>query len=151
MNCSLRLLSTTCLTAAMLYAVPNSAYANPQGGVVTAGQASISEAGKKLDIIQQSNKAVIDWRGFDIAPDEHTQFHQPSSSSITLNRVNSNSASQINGQLTANGNVVIVNQNGILFGQNAKVDVNGLVATTADIDNDKFMQNNLLMSFDCSY
>ena len=138
------LLSTTYLTAALLSAVPMATLANPQDGVVAAGQASISETGKKLDVIQQSNKAVIDWRGFDIAPDEHTEFHQPSSNSIALNRVNSNSASQINGQLTANGNVVIVNQNGVLFGQNARVDVNGLVATTADIDNDKFMQNYVL-------
>lgn len=138
------LLSTTCLTAALLCAVPCVAYANPEGGVVSAGQASISENGKKIDILQQSDKAVIDWRGFNIAPDEHTEFHQPGSGSITLNRVNSPFASHIDGQLTANGNVVIINQNGVMFGQTAKVDVNGLVATTANIDNDRFMQDGVL-------
>jgi filamentous hemagglutinin family protein len=82
---------------------------------------------------------VIDWRSFDIGASETTQFIQPSSSSVTLNRVNSNSASMIDGRLIANGNIFIVNQNGVVFGNNAKVDVNGLVATTADIDNTNFM------------
>jgi filamentous hemagglutinin family protein len=139
------LLTTSCLTAAIC--LPFAASANPQDGIVTAGQAVISQAGKKLDIHQQSDKAVIDWRGFDITPDEHTEFHQPDSSSIALNRVNSNTPSNLNGKLTANGNVVIVNQNGVMFGRGAQIDVNGLVATTADIDNDKFM-NDKTLAFD---
>jgi filamentous hemagglutinin family protein len=130
--------------AVSLCALSFSASANPQGGVIAAGQASITEAGTKLDIHQQSNKVVIDWRGFDIAPDEHTEFHQPDSRAIALNRVNSSSASQINGKLTANGNVVIVNQNGVMFGRGAQIDVNGIVASTADIDNDAFMHDPLL-------
>ncbi|MES2905990.1 MAG: filamentous hemagglutinin N-terminal domain-containing protein, partial [Pseudomonadota bacterium] len=121
-------------------------FANPLDGKVSAGQATISEAGKKLDVHQQSNRAVIDWRGFDVAPDEHTQFHQPDASSVTLNRVHTDRASRINGRVTANGNVVIVNQNGVVFGKNAQVDVNGLIATTADISNKNFMRGR--MKFD---
>jgi filamentous hemagglutinin family protein len=127
---------------------PVFAYANPQGGVVSAGQATISESGKKLVVNQASDKAVIDWRGFDIAPGETTQFTQPSSSSIALNRVNSNSPSTINGNLTANGNIVILNQNGVMFGAGAKVDVNGLIATTADIGNGAFMNSTGKLAFD---
>ncbi|MGE3320404.1 MAG: YDG domain-containing protein [Candidatus Berkiella sp.] len=133
-----------CLVAGFLSA-PLTARANPQDGVVTAGQASISEDGSKLDIHQQSQKAIIDWRSFDIAPNEHTEFHQPGSNAITLNRVNSQSPSAINGKLTANGNVIIINQNGVMFGNNAVIDVNGLVATTADTDNNSFMENDVLV------
>ena len=133
-----RLLATSCLSL-LVTSVGMNAFANPSDGVVAAGQASISASGKKLDVHQQSDKAVIDWRGFDIAVDEHTQFHQPSSAAIALNRVNSTSASRIDGQLTANGNVVIVNQNGVMFGAGATVDVNGLVVSTSDIENDDFM------------
>ena len=57
---------------------PTFAYANPQSGVVSAGQATITQSGNTLDVNQTSNKAVIDWRGFDIAPGEMTQFFQPS-------------------------------------------------------------------------
>lgn len=80
---------------------------NPEGGVVSAGSASITATGSKPDIHQTSDRAVIDWRGFDIAAIEHTEFHQPTSDAIALNRVNSTRASQIDGRLSANGNVVI--------------------------------------------
>jgi filamentous hemagglutinin family protein len=116
------------------------ASANPTGGTVTAGQANISSSGNTLTVNQISNNAVIDWRGFDIDVGETTQFLQNSSSAIAVNRVNSSSASAINGNLTANGNIVIINQNGVMFGAGARVDVNGLVATTADLDDDEFMR-----------
>jgi filamentous hemagglutinin family protein len=117
-------------------------FANPTGGTVSAGNASISSSGNTLTVNQSTNSAVIDWRGFDINQGETTNFVQPSSNSITLNRVNSPSASTINGALNANGNIVIVNQNGVLFGKNAKVNVNSLVVSTADIDNAQFMAGN---------
>ena len=98
-------LSYVPLLAAALGMFPFAAHANPTGGTVTTGQATISEAGTKLTVNQQSDKAVIDWRGFNVAAGEWTQFNQPSSSSIALNRVNSTSASQINGKVTANGNM----------------------------------------------
>jgi filamentous hemagglutinin family protein len=133
-----------CITAFMTILVRGTAMSNPLEGVVTAGQATINQAGNTLEIKQQTDKAVIDWQKFDIKPNEHTDFKQPNSDSITLNRVHSNTASNIDGKLTANGNVVIVNQNGVMFGKNAKIDVNGLIATTSDIDNDKFMNNQKL-------
>ena len=62
-----------CWVFALLWcALPSAVFANPVGGVVSAGQATIASSAKKVDINQQSNKAVIDWRGFDIAPDETT-------------------------------------------------------------------------------
>ncbi len=53
------------------------AQAAPVGGDVVAGTASISAAGNKTTIHQQSNRAVIDWRKFDIGKGEHTHFAQP--------------------------------------------------------------------------
>ncbi|MDB5491265.1 MAG: filamentous hemagglutinin N-terminal protein [Micavibrio sp.] len=147
MTVSRRLLQTTCLAAALL-SVAGTASANPLDGVVSAGNATISSSGSKLDVLQQSDRAVIDWRSFDIAPGEWTEFHQPSASSLTVNRVNSDHASDIGGRLTANGNLVILNQNGILFGAGAQVDVNGLIATTADIDNENVMSGSGALSFD---
>lgn len=144
-----QLLSTSAVTAMVAFALMagGQAHANPTDGVVSAGSADISANGKTLDITQHSNKAVIDWRSFDIAPDETTNFHQPSASAIILNRVHSDHASQIDGRLNANGNVVIINQNGIVFGAGANVDVNGLVASTSDVDNARFM-NDAKVNFD---
>ena len=148
-HCSIAKRSIAITLSIVLTLQPVFAYANPQSGVVSSGQASISQSGNTLDITQTSNKAVINWLGFDIAPGETTQFFQPSSGAIALNRVNSNSASQINGNLLANGNIIIINQNGVMFGAGSRVDVNGLVATTANISDNAFMNNTTgLFTFD---
>lgn len=122
-----------------LSALPDSAGANPQGGQVVAGQATISQQGKRLDVHQTSNRAVIDWREFNIAVDEHTHFQQPSAQAIALNRVNSLGPSSVSGRLTANGNVIISNPYGVFFGRDSVIDVNGIIATSASINHDAFM------------
>ena len=115
------------------------AFANPEGGVVARGDALITTQGDVLNIAQTSDKAIIDWRSFDIKQGETTHFQLPSSNSVTLSRVNSEYGSIIAGNLTANGNLFLINQNGILFTNTAQINVNSLIATTSDIDNDKFM------------
>ncbi len=134
--------------------VAQGSYANPQGGQVVGGSAEIkSPHAQKLEIHQHTDKAVIDWRSFDIGVGEHTEFKQPSKTSHTLNRVvglgagHEGKASEILGKLSANGKVTLVNQNGVFFGKNAQVDVNGLIATTADIDNKAFMQSKGKLDF----
>lgn len=135
------------LTAVMLaLAVAPAAHANPVDGKLAAGAASIRSKGKTLTIHQTTDKAIIDWRGFDIGADEHTRFQQPNSGSFTLNRVNSDTPSNIQGRLSANGNIALVNPNGVLFGKGAQVDVNGLIAATADIRNQDFMAGKLRFS-----
>jgi len=132
------------IASQMVSLFPIQLWANPQGGVVGSGSATFDENGKVLNVNQSSGKVVIDWRGFDIALDEITNFNQPNSSSIALNRVGGNNASQIMGQLNANGKIVIVNPNGVLFGAGSKVDVNGLVVSTADTTNENFMNSDKL-------
>lgn len=135
------LLTTTALISLSFLAicVSNPAHANPEGGKVVGGSATISENGKKLDIHQHSDRAVIDWQNFNIEVDEHTEFHQPSSSATALNRVNSADPSRIAGKLSANGNIILVNPNGVFFEGSSRIDVNGIVATTANIRPEDFM------------
>ena len=110
---------------------PEAARANPDGGNVVAGQATIvNTSDVRLDVIQSTDKAIIDWRSFDVGVDEHTNFDQPSSNSITLNRVTGGTDSSILGQITADGRIILVNPNGVFIGKDATIDVNGLVAST---------------------
>lgn len=132
-----------CSVSMLAFGLSSAAYANPEGGQVVGGSATIESSGKKLDVHQHTDRAVIDWRSFDIQVDEHTQFHQPSSSAKALNRVNSPDPSRIAGKLSANGNVILINPNGVFFEGTSQVDVNGLIATTADIDNQDFMAGKL--------
>ncbi|MDB5478816.1 MAG: hypothetical protein JWM96_1311, partial [Alphaproteobacteria bacterium] len=119
-----------------------SAYAGPDGGVVNAGSAGIAGQGSAgVVVTQSSDRVVIDWNNFDTKSNEAVQFNQPGSGSIALNRITSGSPTQFEGSLKANGNVVLVNPNGVVFGAGSHVDVNGLIATTADIGNDRFMED----------
>lgn len=114
--------------------------ANPQDGKVVAGSVTIKqETPTKLGITQTSDKAIVDWKSFSIAANEHTQFYQPSASSVILNRVTGEDPSQILGRMTANGQVFLVNPNGVFFGKDAVIDVAGLVASTHNIRNEDFM------------
>ena len=128
------------LSIALALAVPSVARANPQGGQVVAGSVTMTQtAPRRLDVVQSTQKAIVDWRSFSIAEGERTHFQQPSSASVALNRVRGGDPSRILGQLTANGQVMLVNPNGVFFGPGSRVDVGALMATTADIANDDFL------------
>jgi|GEM_PF-3033559 len=128
------------ITALVFYLSPFPyAYANPVGGNVAGGSATISSAGKTETINQTSGKAVIDWSQFNINSGETTKFVQPNASSLTVNRVHDNDPSKILGTLSANGNLVLINPNGVFFGKGSRVDVNGIIATTSDMKNSDVM------------
>ena len=114
----------------------------PSGGVVTSGSANISQTGKVTDITQSTQKASINWNKFNVANDETVNFKQPNVNSITLNRVVGNEKSIINGALNANGQVWILNSNGVLFGKDAKVNTAGLIATTKELSDTDFQAGN---------
>ncbi|WP_017672113.1 MBG domain-containing protein, partial [Blastomonas sp. AAP53] len=116
------------------------AMANPGGGTVVAGSATINGQGTdRVRIDQSSDRVIINWDNFSIGAGQGVDFRQPNARSIALNRVTGPEISQIMGELTANGQVYLINANGIVFGKDARVDVAGLVATSADIANDAFM------------
>lgn len=125
-------------------AVVGTARANPQGGVVVGGQATISQPSPALTTIQQSSqRAVIDWRSFSIGSGEAVRFNQPGPTAAVLNRVTGNDPSSLLGSLSANGRVYLVNQNGVFIGPNAQLDAAALVLSTANISNSDFMAGKL--------
>ncbi|WP_298621958.1 YDG domain-containing protein [uncultured Zoogloea sp.] len=135
-----RLLGAALLTLGMnAFAAPPAAGQLPTGGNVVAGQAAISQSGARMDINQASNRAVIDWSSYNVGAAAQVNYNQPSAASATLNRVMDTQASQILGKITANGQVVLVNPNGVYFGKGSSVDVGGLVASTHDVANADFM------------
>lgn len=110
----------------------------PQRPSVVSGSANVTSAGSAMTVQQSSDKAIINWGEFNIGSSASVNLQQPSNSSATLNRVTSGNASQIMGHLNANGQVYIVNPNGVIFGAGAQVNVAGLVASTMDIADGDF-------------
>ena len=115
------------------------AQANPTGGVVAHGQASLSRPAAGILNIANSPGAIINWQGFSIERGELTRFVQQSNKSAVLNRVTGGDPSAILGRLVSNGKVFLINPNGIAFGAGARVDTAGLVASTLDIKDADFI------------
>lgn len=118
-------------------------WALPTGNQLIAGQATISTPNVgQMQINQASQKAVINWQGFSVAPTEAVNIQQPNTQAALLNRVVGQDASQIQGKLNANGQVYLVNPNGVVFSNTAQVDVGGLIASTHNITNQDFINSN---------
>jgi trimeric autotransporter adhesin len=112
--------------------------ANPQGEQVVAGSANFERTGSTLQITT-SDKVIINWTDFSIGSGELTRFIQPSSSSSALNKVISGNPSSILGSLEANGNIYLINPNGILVGSGANINANSFIGSTLDIDDSQFL------------
>ena len=121
------------LVAAVLSLSVTVAGASPLGGQVTSGVGSIAQSGATTTIQQSSANLSLSWRSFNIARQESVNFVQPSASAIAVNRISDTNGTQILGQLSANGQVYLINPNGIVFGQGAQVNVGSMVASTLDI------------------
>jgi len=115
------------------------ALAGPTGGSVNAGSGSIAQSGTNTTITQTSQNLAINWASFSTAAGESVNFVQPNSSAIALNRVIGSDSSVLNGSLSANGQVWILNPNGVLFGSTASVNVGGLVASTLSLNDADFL------------
>lgn len=120
----------------------------PAGGTVAAGTAAIaSPAAGRVVVDQASRRAVVDWRGFDVGQDATVRFNQPDAGSITVNRVTAGGASRIDGHVSANGQVVILNPSGVLVGPTGRIDAAGVVASTSRLDVDGFMAGKANLKF----
>ena len=107
---------------------------------VSGGAATVTHEGHTLTIDQSTAKAVLNWNSFNISGDSSVVFHQPDVTSATLNRIGDINPSIIQGHLSANGSIYMINQNGILFDRGAQIDVNGLVASALNVSDDLFMR-----------
>ncbi|MGA2293162.1 filamentous hemagglutinin N-terminal domain-containing protein [Bradyrhizobium sp.] len=134
--------------AGLMVAMPAAVQAQavlPQGGGVVSGQASIAApSANALTITQNSSKAIIEWSGFSVGQGGSVNFIQPNTSSAILNRVTGSTSSTIAGAITGNGQVFLVNPNGIAITSTGTVQVGGgFIASTLDIGNADFNSGNL--------
>ncbi|QTN46158.1 filamentous hemagglutinin N-terminal domain-containing protein [Ectopseudomonas mendocina] len=119
----------------------------PTGASVVGGSGNISQNGSHMVVDQHTGKLVTNWNSFDIGADASVTFHQPGANSIALNRViGGGNASQILGKLDANGQVWLLNPNGVVIGKGAEVNVGGLVASSLQISDQDFLAGKTTLS-----
>lgn len=106
---------------------------------VAHGEVNI-QIGSQSTVIQTSNKAIIDWRNLSVGQGDSLNFVQPSSTAIALNRITGASVSQIDGLLNANGQVWVLNPNGVMIGKTGQINAAGFLASTMSISNEDFIQ-----------
>jgi filamentous hemagglutinin family protein len=127
--------------AALLVGVSQGALAAglPEGASIAHGDATISQSGSSLMVVQSTPKLITNWNSFSIAPGSSVTFVQPSSQAVALNRVTGADPSVVAGALNANGRVFLLNPNGILFAQGARVSAGGLLASTLSLSDGDFL------------
>jgi len=122
----------------------------PSGHTVIDGTASVSSNPVigDMQVNQSSDRAIINWNSFNIGADARVQFFQPSSSSLAVNRVTGGALSptQILGELSANGRVMVLDPNGVMFGPGSVVDVAGIVASSGDVNDLEVMSGSPLLT-----
>ena len=137
-------MKTALLAAAVSSALTAHAFAAPNtlptGEQIVGGSATVSRpADARMQIDQASQRAIINWQSFSIGANARVNVAQPGASSVLLNRVVGNSPTEIFGQLTASGQVFLVNPSGVLFAPGASVEVGGLFASSLGVANEDFM------------
>ncbi|NTV27049.1 MAG: filamentous hemagglutinin N-terminal domain-containing protein, partial [Chlorobiaceae bacterium] len=111
----------------------------PAGEQLVAGQATVTRSGSSMDIVQTTDRAILNWQTFNIGAQAKVEFHQPDAHAAVLNRVLTSDPSGIYGALRSNGQVFLVNPSGIVFGKGASVNVGSLVASTMSIGDRDFL------------
>lgn len=134
-------LSAMVLAVSALFAAQAHA-ADAANATVVAGSGSVTTNGLNTTITQTTQRLAIDWTSLSTRANETLVFSQPNASAIALNRITGTHPSELLGDLTANGQVFILNPNGILFGAGSQINVGGLVASTLSMSNADFMSGN---------
>jgi filamentous hemagglutinin family protein len=115
----------------------------PTGAQVAAGTVSFSQTqtatAASMAVQQSSNQAIVNWQSFNVGANAKVNITQPNASSVLLNRVQSSDPSQIFGQINANGQVLLLNPNGVYFAPGSRVDVGSFTASTHSISDADFL------------
>ncbi len=130
---------TPLFASAVLLSGATSATDLPTGGQITSGSGSVASDGATMTVHQTTATMAANWQNFSIGQGHTVRFIQPSANSVALNRVLGADVSVIQGALSANGQVFILNPNGVLFTPTAQVNVGGLVASTLSLSTADFM------------
>jgi filamentous hemagglutinin family protein len=115
------------------------ALAGPEGAQIVRGNVQINRDGG-ITTIHAGDRSIINYRSFDIAGNETVRFIQPTANSSVLNRITGAAPTQIEGTLTANGRVYLVNPAGVFFGRGAVIDASRFMAAAGRMTDQDFIR-----------
>lgn len=115
-------------------------WAKPSG--FQSPQAVLQEINGEM-CVQSGKQAFVQWDSFSLSKEELIRFVQQDSGSWVINQVMGNERSSILGAICSNGQVVLINPNGILIGESARIDTAGFMASTLDLVDSDLNENRL--------
>lgn len=142
--------TTTALLAAGAFLPANNAkavddHADWDNVTIVEGQGTVTDTGLgSTTIDQHSMRAIGEAQELHIGTMGSVRINQTSKNSLFVGRVvgNHSDPTQILGRLSADGRVMIIDRNGVFFGENSVVDAAGIAATTGDVSNADIMDGN---------
>ncbi|MBU6182285.1 MAG: filamentous hemagglutinin family protein [Verrucomicrobia bacterium] len=124
---------------------------------VAYGAANPQQSGNTVTVRQNQAQALLEWKSFNVGRETTLNFDQSAGGAdaskwIAFNRVTgaSTAPSQILGRINAQGQVYVLNQNGVIFGAGSQVNARTLVASTLPI-NENLIQRGLLNNPDAQF
>jgi len=119
-----------------------------------AGASAPVQSGNTVAITQSQSQALLDWKTFNVGKNTTVNFDQSAGGTdsgkwIAFNKISdpSGKPSQILGQIKADGQVYLINQNGIIFGAGSQVNARTLVASSLPINPSLFTFTNGVLVF----
>ncbi|MFY3147190.1 filamentous hemagglutinin family protein [Achromobacter xylosoxidans] len=109
-----------------------------------------TEGGRQLVTIEQTqSRAILNWDTFNVGRNTTLRFQQKADDAV-LNRVVGASArpSQIQGAIQADGTVLVVNQNGVIFSGTSQVNARNLVVAAATMSDAQFRERGIYADAD---
>ncbi|MBX7066894.1 MAG: filamentous hemagglutinin N-terminal domain-containing protein [Parachlamydiales bacterium] len=125
----------------LLYAIAVPCFSLPTGAVFVQGQGELRSTDPLQMEVQAADRSIIHWEAFDVAAPESVIFSLPSADCALLNRVLGNARSEIFGKISSNGQIILLNPNGIFVGKEACIDTAGWIAATFDLQDKTFLQS----------
>src|SRR4051812_44937293 len=113
----LAILASSVIVSGQAEAAPCTATPVFTGGTVGT---TVTCSGANTNVTQTTDRAILDWSNFNTGSGEKVNFNQPTAGAIALNRINSGSLTTFSGLLQANGNIILVNDHGIMFNGTSK-------------------------------
>ena len=98
-----------------------------------------------VTVNQTAAQALLSWNSFNVGKNTTVDFNQQGNTNwVALNQVTGPAApSRILGSIKANGQVYVINQNGIIFGGSSQINVGSLIASAAGISVPQFDNNGI--------
>jgi filamentous hemagglutinin family protein len=113
---------------------------------------SVANGQVTVTIQQTASQALLNWQTFNLGKNTTAYFNQSAGGSsahtwVALNQIWDSSPRQILGSIKAQGQVYLINQNGILFGGSSQVNVGSLVAAATITPGSQVFQNGLYQTY----